>query len=76
MVGTFNLDPRSINLNTECIVIIRSKKVTEGLLEVIEEEFLPENSWKITEDFTPDSKAGWWKRIKTWGRRFIPKSIL
>jgi len=45
-------------------------------MDIIEEEFLPENSWKITKDFTPDSEAGWWKRIKTWGRRLIPKSIL
>lgn len=76
VIGTFNLDPRSINLNTECIVVIRSEKVTADLLEIIEEEFLPENSWLITEEFNPDSEAGWWKRFKTWSKGLIPKSIL
>ncbi len=76
VVGTFNLDPRSINLNTECIVVIHSKKITSNILDHIEEEFLPENSWKITKDFNPDSEAGWWKRFKTWSRWLIPKSIL
>lgn len=76
VVGTFNLDPRSINLNTECIVVMHSKIIATALLKIINEEFLPENSWRITKDFNPDSEVGWWKRFKTWSRWLIPKSIL
>mgnify|MGYP001128590663 CR=1 FL=1 len=30
VIGTFNLDPRSANLNTECIVILNSKEISKG----------------------------------------------
>ena len=76
VIGTFNLDPRSANLNTECLVIIYSKEVAAKLLSVMDEEFKLENSWETTLDFNPDSEAGWWKRFKAWTRRVIPKSIL
>lgn len=32
VIGTFNLDPRSANLNTECVTIIRSKQIAHGVL--------------------------------------------
>ena len=76
VVGTFNLDPRSANLNTECIVIVKSAKVSEGVLIGMEEEFLPENAWETTLDFNPDKEVGNMKRIKTWTRKILPKSIL
>jgi len=76
VIGTFNLDPRSANLNTECIVIIHSDEVAGKLLSVMDVEFKPENSWQTTLDFNPDSEAGWWKQFKAWTRRIIPKSIL
>lgn len=76
VIGTFNLDPRSANLNTECIVIVRSKKVTEGVLDGMEVEFLPENSWQTTLAYNPDSEVSWVKRFKTWTRNIIPKDIL
>ena len=76
VIGTFNLDPRSANLNTECIVIINSQKISSGVLEGMEEEFLPENSWETTLEFNPDSEVNNFKRLKTWTRRIIPKGIL
>lgn len=76
VIGTFNLDPRSANLNTECIAIIRSQKIANGVLKGIEEEFTPVNSWETTFDFNPDSEASKAKRIKTWTRRAVPKGIL
>ncbi|MDG1196158.1 MAG: phospholipase D family protein [Polaribacter sp.] len=76
VIGTFNLDPRSANLNTECIVIVDSEKVTKGVLKGMEEEFKPENSWETTATFNPDSKVGKYKRFKTWTRKVIPKKIL
>lgn len=76
VIGTFNLDPRSANLNTECIVIINSEKVTKGVLEGMEEEFKIENAWETTLDYNPDSEVNNFKRIKTWTRKLIPKNIL
>ncbi len=76
VIGTFNLDPRSANLNTECIVVVNSNKISAGVLSEMEEEFLPENSWETTINFNPDSKVEKSKRLKTWARKIIPKEIL
>ena len=76
VIGTFNLDPRSANLNTECIAIIHSQKVAESVLKGMEIEFNPENSWETTLEFNPDSEVNNLKRIKTWTRKVLPKEIL
>lgn len=76
VVGTFNLDPRSANLNSECVTVIRSAKVAEGVLKGMEEEFKPENSWETTTSFNPDKEAGKMKRLNTFSRRVVPKGIL
>jgi len=76
VIGTFNLDPRSANLNTECVTIIYSDKVSKGVLKGMNEEFKPENSWETTFDFNPDAAAGVEKLKDTYTRRVVPKSIL
>lgn len=76
VIGTFNLDPRSANLNTECITIIDSKPIANNVLVGFNKEFKPENSWKITLDFNPDKKVNRKKRFKTWTRKVLPKGIL
>lgn len=76
VVGTFNLDPRSANLNTESLVIIHSADFATQMETVMEEELLPENAWHTTLDFNPDAEAGWWKRLKTWFFQLAPKSTL
>lgn len=76
VIGTFNLDPRSANLNTECVVIIRSSKIAAGVLKGMETEFSAENSWHTTTDFNPDQEAGKVKRLKTFTRKVVPKDIL
>lgn len=76
VIGTFNLDPRSANLNTECISIIHSEKVASGVLVGMEEEFKSENSWQTTLESNPDSKVSSLKRIKSWTRKILPKDIL
>ncbi|HEY3429373.1 MAG TPA: phospholipase D-like domain-containing protein, partial [Cyclobacteriaceae bacterium] len=76
VIGTFNLDPRSANLNTECVIIIRSEKISANVLKGFEIEFQQENSWETTLDFNPDSEAGKMKRVKTWTRKVVPKEIL
>jgi putative cardiolipin synthase len=76
VIGTFNLDPRSANLNTECVAIIHSSKITQGVLKGMEIEFKPGNSWQTTLTSNPDSVATSTKRIKVLTKRVVPKSIL
>ncbi len=76
VIGTFNLDPRSANLNTECITVIRDKKVASDLLQAIEADRQPENAWAVSLDNNPDKEAGWGKRIKVWFRGVVPKKVL
>ncbi|MBI2789452.1 MAG: phospholipase D family protein [Elusimicrobia bacterium] len=44
-VGTFNLDPRSANLNTEVGVLVRGKTLAGRVEASILRDMLPENSW-------------------------------
>lgn len=76
VIGTFNLDPRSANLNTECITVIHSKQIANSITSYIEEELQPENSWETTLDFNPDGEVKTSKRLKTWTRKILPKGIL
>lgn len=76
VIGTFNLDPRSANFNTECVAIIHSEKIAAGVSKGMEEEFKPENSWETTLESNPDHIAGTKKQVKAWTKRGIPKQIL
>ena len=76
VIGTFNLDPRSANLNTECIVVIEDSTVSKRLYNIMEIELLEENAWQTTLAFNPDKEAGFKKRLKLWFRGIVPESIL
>jgi phosphatidylserine/phosphatidylglycerophosphate/cardiolipin synthase-like enzyme len=76
VIGTFNLDPRSANLNTECVTIIHSDKIASYVLKHIEEELKPENCWETTVNFNPDAEAGIRKNLKLIPMKVIPKNIL
>ncbi len=76
VIGTFNLDPRSANLNTECFAIIHSAQITKGVLVGMELESKPENSWETTLTFNPDSKATLKTRANLFIKKLVPKSIL
>jgi len=76
VIGTFNLDPRSANLNTECIAIIHDVRIAANLHNTMVEEFKNENAWHITSEFNPDSEADNAKRFQLWLRGVVPKSIL
>lgn len=76
VIGTFNLDPRSANLNTECITVISDGKVAGDLFHAMEIDMRPENAWETTLSFNPDAAAGSIKRFKAWMRGVVPKSIL
>jgi len=63
-IGTFNLDPRSANLNTEVGVLIESEKLAQELTESIERDIRPENSWHTTDEFNPDREVSRGKRLE------------
>lgn len=76
VIGTFNLDPRSAHLNTECITIVHHPSMAKSVLDKMNEEFEPQNAWRTTADWNPDQQVGKIKRWKTKIRRVVPKSIL
>lgn len=76
VIATFNLDPRSANLNTECITIIRDARVAESVRRAMDTDVQPENAWHTTRDFNPDKTVGIRKRFKVWLRRLEPRAVL
>ena len=71
-IGTFNLDPRSANLNTEVGMLVESRELARQVTESIERDMAPGNSWQTTEDFNPDFVVSRGKRFKTWFNRILP----
>ncbi len=63
-IGTFNLDPRSANLNTEVGVLIESKELARQLTRSIARDIRPENSWRTTAKQNPDREVSRNKRLK------------
>jgi putative cardiolipin synthase len=57
-VGSLNLDPRSIYINTEMGLIIDSPNLAAGVVAEFEEELRPENSWQVLLD---DKDRLYWK---------------
>jgi len=76
VVGTFNLDPRSANLNTECIVVVKDKPLAQRVLKTLRAELSPANAWRITPKFNPDSEAPLSHKWKMLFARPIPRSVL
>ena len=52
-IGTFNLDPRSENLNTEVGAIIRHEGLAQRLRAIMAADMAPENSWSARD--APDA---------------------
>lgn len=61
-VGTFNLDPRSANLNTEVGVLLHNPELAGRVEHNIERDMLQENSWNAADK--PDSYASAAKKRK------------
>ena len=76
VIGTFNLDPRSANLNTECVAIMSSAVMAEEVETLMKQELLPSNAWPTTLSSNPDHHARWSKRVQTWLRGIVPASVL
>lgn len=76
VIGTFNLDPRSANLNTESITIIPSSDIAKKVKLAMLIEMEPNNAWETTLDWNPDKEVDLIKRLKMKSRIIVPKSIL
>ena len=70
-IGTFNLDPRSQNLNTEMGVVVHSESLGARVEQAIEVDMQPGNSWNAATD-DPDSQVGMGKRSKVRGLQMLP----
>ena len=49
-IGSFNLDPRAGDFNTEMGILIDSPGLAEQLSQMIEKLMQPENSWRVQWD--------------------------
>jgi cardiolipin synthase C len=65
-VGTFNLDPRSANLNTEVGALLHNAELARQVERNIIRDMAPENSWNAAEKadrFAPPEKR---RKLKIW----------
>ena len=46
-IGSFNLDPRSANINTEAGLYVESPELTAQLIEYMDEGVQPEHSYRL-----------------------------
>ena len=70
VIGTYNLDPRSQNLNTEVGIIVNHPGLASFVQEKILIDIRPENSWLASDD--PDKHASMSKRLKVRFWQFMP----
>ena len=56
-VGSFNLDPRSVNLNTEMGLLVESETLANAVAESIENDIAAGNSWQVI--MKDDGKVEW-----------------
>ncbi len=56
-IGTFNLDPRSTNLNTEVGLLIDSPVLARRIAAGFAEDLAGSNSWRVTQ--APDDSLRW-----------------
>jgi phosphatidylserine/phosphatidylglycerophosphate/cardiolipin synthase-like enzyme len=56
-VGSFNLDPRSVNLNTEMGLLVESETLANAVAESIENDIAAGNSWQVI--MQDDGKFEW-----------------
>lgn len=65
-VGTFNLDPRSANLNTEVGALVRNAELAGQVERTILQDMAPENSWNAAgnaDRFAPAEKH---RKLRMW----------
>jgi putative cardiolipin synthase len=61
-IGSFNMDPRSIALNTEIVVLVESRELASQVLDYMEEGIRPENAYRVlleTDSDTGVERLAW-----------------
>ncbi|MEJ2085818.1 MAG: phospholipase D-like domain-containing protein, partial [Acidobacteriota bacterium] len=56
-VGSFNLDPRSVDLNTEMGLLVESKSLGTAVADSIDNDIGPGNSWRVI--LKDDGRLAW-----------------
>lgn len=85
LVGSMNLDPRSMTLNTEIGVLIESRELARRVRAALERELAPCNAWRVTlgedtglvwtsagERRTEEPAPSAWARFRTWLLGLLP----
>jgi putative cardiolipin synthase len=88
-IGSLNLDPRSIRLNTEMGMIVNSPGLAERAATIAARDMAPSNSWRVlmdeNRDLSWESDAGVvtrqpalssWQRFQAWFFRILPEGQL
>jgi putative cardiolipin synthase len=88
-IGSLNLDPRSIRLNTEMGMIVTSPALAEEVAAIAERDMAPANSWRVRLDENGkllwESDAGVvtrqpaqsaWQRVQAWFFKIAPEGQL
>lgn len=85
VVGSFNVNLRSIYLNGETVLIIHSAELAERVAEDIRLTMEPRNSWEVALDeggdlqwrsgeslFRSEPTVHWWRRVKSGFLSWLP----
>ena len=69
-IGSANLDPRSVKLNTEIAVLVHSKKLATQMADYLAEDFSPRRSWRVQLhtkwEYRPEHGTWRQKKYLTW----------
>jgi putative cardiolipin synthase len=57
LVGSFNLDPRSTALNTEIVIVVKSKELAAKVIDFMDDGVQPQNSYRVVLDTNSESGA-------------------
>ena len=88
VVGSYNLDPRSADINTELALLVDSPAFAEMVAEFFDDGVKPENSYRVTLEqgrlrwttsdggtvrvYTKEPETSWWQRFKADALGILP----
>ena len=49
-IGSLNLDPRSMDINTEMAIIVESEELAGQMADLLERDMHPDNAWQVKFD--------------------------
>jgi putative cardiolipin synthase len=74
-IGSLNMDPRSLHINTEMGLLIRDSGLAAEVMLALQQDMLPENAWQVT--LNEDNELAWestagkahWQPARSLGQR-------